>query len=83
MKEAPGDHQAEDFGLAAAGGHLDDESKPRLIEEIGGQLATRIKPDEIVLVFGVDDIYQKYDRLEGFALRKEEFEWSQDSRFIG
>ena len=68
VEEAPGDHEAHDFGLAAAGCHFDDIAFPYFGHRGGHDISSIVEAQEIDLVLDLQDIEQIDERLQGFAL---------------
>ena len=68
VKETPGQGQAQDLGLAAAGGHFHHEPPPGLVEHAAGDQPAGIEAHQVVLVLDAHHVVQVDDRLQGLAL---------------
>ncbi len=65
---APRDQERQDLGLAGAGRHFQDETRPRLVEHVRRDGARGVEADQVVLVADPSHVEQPDDRFDRFAL---------------
>ena len=67
---APGNQQREHLGLAGAGGHLEYEARPVLVEHAGRDCAGGVESEQVELVAHPSDVVKPDHRFDGLALRE-------------
>ena len=68
VEVAPGHQQRQHLGLACAGGHLDHEARPVLVEHVARYRAGGIEAQQVELVAHASRVIQPDDGLDSLAL---------------